>query len=95
MPERGRLHTWIQQQLAAGLPALPGARVSGTIPLPVTLLNDLIAQALADAADGAPAEPRALRTGPDLATLARLVRHVRVDAGPGVVTLDFEVGAGG
>ena len=33
--------------------------------------------------------------GPDLAMLARLVKHVRVDAAPGVVTLDFEVGVGG
>jgi hypothetical protein len=31
----------------------------------------------------------------DLQTLARLVRRVRVDAAPGVVTLDFEIGIGG
>ena len=52
MIESGRLQSWIQQQLATGLPALAGARVAGTIPVPVTLLNDLIAQAVADAAAG-------------------------------------------
>ena len=95
MTESGRLQSWIQQQLAGGLPALAGARVTGTIPLPVTLLNDLIAEAVADMAAGEGGQARGPRSGPDLAQLARLVRHVRVDAAPGVVTLDFEVGVGG
>ena len=95
MTESGRLQSWIQQQLAAGLPALPGARVTGTIPLPVGLLNDLIAQAVADAAAAHPGQTRAPGSGPGVAVLARLVKHVRVDAAPGVVTIDFEVGAGG
>lgn len=95
MTERGRLQSWIQQQLASGLPALAGARVTGTIPMPVALLNDLIAQAIADAAVGDPGETRAPRSGPDLATLARLVKRVRVDAAPGLVTLDFEAGVEG
>ena len=91
----GRLQSWIQQQLGTGLPALAGARVAGTIPVPVTLLNDLIADALADVADGDLGQQRAPGAGPDLAMLARLVKHVRVDAAPGVVTIDFEVVAGG
>jgi len=91
MTESGRLQSWIQQQLATGLPALTGARVSGTIPLPVSLLNDLIAQAIADAAAADPGETREPRPGPNLATLARLVKHVRVDAAAGLVTVDFEV----
>ena len=52
MNQSGRLQSWIQQQLRTGLPALAGARVAGTIPLPVTLLNDLIAEALAADVDG-------------------------------------------
>jgi hypothetical protein len=95
MTESGRLQSWIQQQLAAGLPALAGARMTGTIPLPVTLLNDLIAEAVAEAAAGESGQTRGPRSGPDLAVLARLVKHVRIDAAPGVVTLDFEVGVGG
>jgi hypothetical protein len=95
MTQSGRLQSWLQQQLGTGLPALAGARVAGTIPLPVTLLNDLIADALADVADGDVGQPRGSGAGPDLAMLARLVKHVRVDAAPGVVTIDFEVMAGG
>ncbi len=94
----GRLQAWVRDQLAAGLPAFAGARVTGTVPLPVTLLNELIAQGLADAVAASPASapaPRADSATPDLATLLRLVRHVRVDAAPGVVTLDFEVGVDG
>ncbi len=92
----GRLQAWLRDQLAAGLPALAGTRVTGTVPLPVAMLNDLIAQGLADATGGAaPASPRAHNGAPDLATLLRLVRYVRVDAAPGVVTLDFEVGVDG
>lgn len=90
----GRLQAWLRDQLAAGLPALAGARVTGTVPLPVALLNELIAAGLAEAAAG-PVPPRAASGGPDLATLVRLVRHVRVDAAPGLVTLNFEVGVDG
>jgi hypothetical protein len=91
----GRLQAWLRDQLATGLPALAGARVTGRVPLPVAMLNELIAQALADATTGAPSTPRAAPGAPDLPALLRLVRHVRVDAAPGVVTLDFEVGVDG
>lgn len=92
----GRLHAWFSDQIAAGLPALAGTRIAGTVPLPVTLLNELIAQAIADtAAGGSAAVARPPSAAPDLATMARMVRHVRVDAAPGVVTLDFEVGIAG
>ena len=93
----GRLQAWLRNQVATGLPALAGARVAGTVPVPVTLLNDLIAQALADAADGRHHNPEAPTGGAavDVATMARMVRHLRVDAAPGVVTLDFEIGVDG
>lgn len=92
----GRLQAWLRHQVETGLPALAGARIAGTVPLPVTLLNELLAEAVADAAEGRSAGTSAApRGGPDLATLARMVRHVRVDAGPGVVTVDFAVGADG
>lgn len=92
----GRLQAWLRNQVAAGLPALAGTTIAGTVPMQVTLLNELIAQAIADAADGQrDAAARPPGTAPDLATMARMVRHIRVDAAPGVVTLDFEVGVGG
>jgi hypothetical protein len=62
----------------------------------VPLLNDLLAAALADAAlgkvlsEGTPAPGR-----PDGTMMARLIRHVRVDTAPGVVTLDVEAGVDG
>jgi hypothetical protein len=92
----GRLQAWLRNQVAAGLPALAGARVAGTVPVPVTLLNDLIAQAVADAAEGRPnREAPTPGSAVDVAMMARMVRHLRVDAAPGVVTLDFEIGVDG
>jgi hypothetical protein len=93
MADAGRLQAWIRQQIDSGLPAFAGARVTGSVPVQVSLLNDLIAQALADAAAG-DARPGGT-SGLDVSTLVRMVRHVRVDAAPGVITLDFEVGVGG
>ena len=89
------LQDWLRGQLASGLPALAGARIAGTVPVQVDLLNQVIAGVLADLA-----RPSAGATGTatmpvDLPMLARLVRRVRVDAAPGVVTLDFEIGIDG
>ena len=95
MTDSGRLQAWIREQLATGLPALAGARVAGTIPVPVTLLNDLISEAVADAAAGEVGRIRTPGAAADFAMLARLVKHVRIDAAPGVVTLDFELAADG
>lgn len=95
MASSSRLQSWVSQQLAAGLPALAGARMSAHIPVPVSLVNELIAEVLADARAGAAPAPRAEGGPPvDMATLARLVRQVRVDAGPGTITLDVEAGVG-
>lgn len=90
-----RLQAWLAQQLSAGLPALAGTRVSAHIPVQVSLVNELIAEALADARAGAEASPHS-GTSPavDVATLVRLVRQVRIDAGPGTITLDVEAGVG-
>ncbi|HTU99775.1 MAG TPA: hypothetical protein VMF13_04500 [Luteitalea sp.] len=97
MDSVGPLQDWLRGQLASGLPALAGARVSGRVPLQVELLNELIAGALSSAA-----QPReASVAGPrpalpvDVARLVKHVRHLRVDAAPGTVTLDFEIGVDG
>lgn len=93
------LQDWLRGQLASGLPALAGARVSGSVPVQVDLLNQLIADVLADAARPAVRQDAdaAVAAGmpADVPTLARLVRRLRVDAAPGVVTLDFEIGVDG
>jgi hypothetical protein len=95
MASPSRLQTWLTQQLASGLPALAGARVSLHVPVQVGLVNELIAEVLDEARAGA-APGRSGGDAPvDMATLARLVRQVRVDATPGVITLDVEAGVDG
>ena len=89
----GRLQAWVRDQLAAGLPALAGARFTGTVPVPVAVAERPHRAGPCRRGRRHPSSARAPSDGaPDLATLARLVRHVRVDAAPGVITLDFEVG---
>ncbi len=92
----GRLEAWARHQLATGLPALAGTRAAGTIPLPVDVLNEWVAAAVTDMATARPAEPGPVsHQGLDLARVASWVRHVRVDATLGVITLDVEVGVDG
>ena len=87
-----RLRHWLQQQLTHGLPAIAGARVTASVPLQVGLVNDLIAEALADATAAPSTAPPTPRDGAgDLAPLLRHVKSVRVDATPGVITLDVVV----
>ena len=96
MASPSRLQNWLAQQLAAGLPALAGARVSAHVPVQVGLVNELIAEALTEARQGGtPARADGGAATLDVATLARLVRQVRVDAAPGVITLDVEAGVDG
>jgi hypothetical protein len=95
-PAPSPIGAWVQRQLAAGLPAFAGAGVSATVRAPVPLLNDLLAAALVDAARGkAPSEGTPAPARPDGTMMARLIRHVRVDTSPGVVTLDVEAGVDG
>ena len=95
MASPSRLQVWLTQQLATGLPALAGARVSAHVPVQVGLVNDLIAEFLADARTGATPARGGGESPADLAMLAKLVRQVRVDASPGVITLDVEAGVDG
>lgn len=95
MASPSRLQTWLTQQLATGLPALAGARVSAHIPVQVGLVNDLVAEILAAARAGAAQAGTGGHGSFDIASLARLVRQVRVDAAPGVITLDVEAGVDG
>lgn len=90
----GRLQLWLQQQLAAGLPAFAGARVTASLPVQVSIVNELVAEALADLREPRAAGGPSSTAGPDLATMARHVTSVRVDAGPGVITLDVVLAIG-
>ena len=71
---------------------LSGLTISGSIPLTESLLNEVLADALAGLSTRDPGpRPTSSESVPDLAPLARLVRtaHVRIDAS--AVTLDFEL----
>jgi hypothetical protein len=88
--------SWVQRQLDTGLPAFAGARASASVRAAVSLLNDLLAHGLAEAARGqTPSWGRTAGARPDLAMVARLIRQARVDAAPGIVTLDVEGGVDG
>ena len=90
-----RLQQWLHQQLASGLPAIAGARVTASVPLQVGLVNELIAEVLADVSAPPAAPPRPGSASPDLAPLLRHVKSVRVDAAPGVITLDVALAIDG
>jgi hypothetical protein len=89
------LQDLLRDQLASGLPALAGARIAGTVPVHVDLLNQVIADVLGGVAQPTTGAPGAGGIPVDVPALARLVRRLRVDAAPGVVTLDFEIGVDG
>lgn len=78
---------WWQSQVARGFPDLAGTVVTGSIPVKEELINELIASYLAQ-----PGDQPAPRAVPDAARLMRQVRSASVHAGPGVVTLRFEIG---
>ncbi len=99
MTDKGRLLAWARDQWTRGLPAFEGARISGTLPLEVSLVNELLDAALADMAEArdtpspdATTEGQA-QVGRDLPRLARMVRRLRVQADAGVITVEFEVGS--
>ena len=66
-----------------GLPALAGARLAGTVPVPVDVLNEWVAAAMTDWRPlGRPNPVRRRCQGLDRARVASWVRRVRVDATP-------------
>jgi hypothetical protein len=81
---------WIQSQIANGLSAFPGLTLSGQVPVKEELINELLAAWLRDASASAQAA-KAPGAAPDLTSLMRSIRRASVHAGPGVITLDFEI----
>lgn len=97
MASATRLQSWITNQLATGLPALAGAQVTARIPVQVALLNQLLAEGLADAREGGRPAGGAATSTPalDVPTMARMVRRLEVASAPGVITLELEAGVDG
>ena len=84
------MRDWIEAQLAAGLPGLQGSSISGTLAVKQDLINELLAQWLADARS-----PKAgAAPPPDLARAAGFIKQAAVRAEPGTVLVDFKVTVG-
>jgi hypothetical protein len=83
------MQAWLQAQIDNGLPALAGTSITGTVPIKDELINELIAEVLDSGMLSGARVP-----DPDAMPLDRLVKYVRratVHAGPGVVTVEFEI----
>ena len=82
------MREWFEAQLAAGLPALAGSQVTGTLAVKQELVNEFIAKWLAS--PSAPADPQRA-TAVDLHRLRSAVKNVAVRGEPGRILVDFEV----
>jgi hypothetical protein len=79
------MRDWIAAQLAAGLPAFAGSKLSGTLVVKQEAVNELIAKWLA--ADSAPSEaPRV-----DLRVLRTAIKSATVRAETGKLLIDIEI----
>ncbi len=84
------MREWFEAQLAAGLPALAGSQVTGTLAVTQELVNEFIATWLAS-----PAVPTAAPSGArptlDLNRFRSAVKNVAVRGEPGRILVDFDV----
>ena len=80
------MREWFESQLAAGLPALAGTTMSGTLALREELLNELLDKFLAQARAGAPPKPPV-----ELGRSVDVLKSARVRAETGRVLIDFEI----
>ena len=82
------MRKWFEAQLAAGLPALSGSRVSGTLAVAPALLNEVMAAWLTRPAS---AESATAPPGLDADALRAFVHTVSVRAEPDRILVDFEL----
>ena len=80
------MRQWFEAQLSAGLPALAGSEVSGTLALKQELLNQLLADWLSQGPREAAGEVKM-----DLAQLKHFVKAAQVRADAGTVFVEFRV----
>jgi hypothetical protein len=80
------MREWFRAQLAAGLPALSGSAVSGTIALKQEMLNELLAGWLADTSSSGAATPAM-----DVSRVKPLVKEATVRTEAGTLFVDFRI----
>jgi hypothetical protein len=78
---------WIQAQLKAGLPALRGSVIAGTVALNQELLNELVAKWLAASGERAGVPSGAS----DLGHLLPFLKQASIRAETGTVLVDFHI----
>jgi hypothetical protein len=85
------MREWIDAQIAAGLPALAGSRIAGTLAVSPELVNEVLAAWL-----GRPASAASATTPPwNLDALRAAVKSMSVRAESGRILIDFDVRMGG
>jgi hypothetical protein len=81
------MRKWIDAQIAAGLPALAGSRIAGTLAVSPELVNEALAAWL-----GSPATTASSTTPAwNFDALRAAVKTVSVRAEPGRILIDFDV----
>ena len=78
----------MKKQIENGFPAFAGTKLSGTVAVEQSLLNDLLQEWLTATAQ--PKSP-APTSGVDLTSLRKLVKEASVRADQGVVMVDFKI----
>jgi hypothetical protein len=79
------MREWIETQLKAGLPALAGSRIAGTVAVKQELINEALATWLTSGAlSGAGSLP-------DLAPIKHVVKAATVRAETGTLLVDFTI----
>ena len=81
------MREWIEAQLKAGLPAFAGSKIAGTLAVKQELINELLAQWLADTTQPS----GTVKTLPDLSQSKNVVKEAVIRAEPGVVLVDFKI----
>lgn len=85
------MRKWIEDQIAAGLPALAGSRLSGTVAVAPALLNELIADWLTPPDASPPTTTETAAPRPDLTSLRAAVKSVAIRAEPDRILVDVDI----
>lgn len=81
------MQEWLQRQMASRFEAFAGTSISGAIHLSEPLLNEMLAELLAQARGEAPAP----RPATDLHPILGLIESVRIRVADRAIVLDFTV----
>jgi hypothetical protein len=84
------MQEWLRNQLASGFSGFAGTSISASIRMSESLLNELLAAALKDAASSGE-QPGGAAGPPAIGQLLKLVASTELHALEGAVTLNLEI----